>query len=52
MRVNLKGVFFGCKFASAVSPRDGGSIVNTASLNRSWGTTPQIAYGEQGACWR
>ena len=46
MRVNLKGVFFGCKFAiPAMLRAGGGSIVNTASFVALVGAaTPQIAY--------
>ena len=46
MRVNLKGVFFGCKFAiPAMLRASGGSIVNTASFVALVGAaTPQIAY--------
>lgn len=46
MRVNLKGVFFGCKFAiPAMLRAGGGSIVNTASFVALMGAaTPQIAY--------
>ena len=46
MRVNLKGVFFGCKFAIPAMLRGGGgSIVNTASFVALVGAaTPQIAY--------
>jgi NAD(P)-dependent dehydrogenase (short-subunit alcohol dehydrogenase family) len=46
MRVNLKGVFFGCKYAiPAMLRAGGGSIVNTASFVALMGAaTPQIAY--------
>jgi NAD(P)-dependent dehydrogenase (short-subunit alcohol dehydrogenase family) len=46
MRVNLKGVFFGCKYAIPAMLRSGGgSIVNTASFVALIGAaTPQIAY--------
>jgi NAD(P)-dependent dehydrogenase (short-subunit alcohol dehydrogenase family) len=46
MRVNLKGVFFGCKYAIPAMLRSGGgSIVNTASFVALVGAaTPQIAY--------
>ena len=46
MRVNLKGVFLGCKFAiPAMLRAGGGSIVNTASFVALVGAaTPQIAY--------
>jgi len=46
MRVNLKGVFFGCKYAiPAMLRAGGGSIVNTASFVALIGAaTPQIAY--------
>ena len=46
MRVNLKGVFFGCKYAIPAMLRSGGgSIVNTASFVALMGAaTPQIAY--------
>jgi len=45
-RVNLKGVFFGCKYAIPAMLRSGGgSIVNTASFVALMGAaTPQIAY--------
>jgi NAD(P)-dependent dehydrogenase (short-subunit alcohol dehydrogenase family) len=46
LRVNLKGVFFGCKYAiPAMLRAGGGSIVNTASFVALVGAaTPQIAY--------
>ncbi len=46
MRVNLKGVFLGCKYAiPAMLRAGGGSIVNTASFVALMGAaTPQIAY--------
>jgi NAD(P)-dependent dehydrogenase (short-subunit alcohol dehydrogenase family) len=46
MRVNLKGVFFGCKYAiPAMLRAAGGSIVNTASFVALIGAaTAQIAY--------
>ena len=46
LRVNLKGVFFGCKYAIPAMLRSGGgSIVNTASFVALVGAaTPQIAY--------
>jgi NAD(P)-dependent dehydrogenase (short-subunit alcohol dehydrogenase family) len=46
MRVNLKGVFLGCKYAiPALLRAGGGSIVNTASFVALMGAaTPQIAY--------
>jgi NAD(P)-dependent dehydrogenase (short-subunit alcohol dehydrogenase family) len=46
MRVNMKGVFFGCKYAIPAMLRSGGgSIVNTASFVALMGAaTPQIAY--------
>lgn len=46
MRVNLKGVWLGCKFAiPALRRSGGGSIVNTASFVALMGAaTPQIAY--------
>jgi NAD(P)-dependent dehydrogenase (short-subunit alcohol dehydrogenase family) len=46
MRVNLKGVFLGCKYAIPAMLRSGGgSIVNTASFVALMGAaTPQIAY--------
>lgn len=46
MRVNLKGVFFGCKHqVPALLRAGGGSIVNTASFVALIGAaTPQIAY--------
>ncbi|HTD52350.1 MAG TPA: glucose 1-dehydrogenase [Thermoanaerobaculia bacterium] len=45
-RVNLKGVFLGCKYAiPAMLRAGGGSIVNTASFVALMGAaTPQIAY--------
>lgn len=46
MNVNLKGVFFGCKFGiPALQRSGGGSIINTASFVALLGAaTPQIAY--------
>jgi NAD(P)-dependent dehydrogenase (short-subunit alcohol dehydrogenase family) len=46
MRINLKGVFLGCKFGiPALRRAGGGSIVNTASFVALLGAaTPQIAY--------
>lgn len=46
MRVNLKGVFLGCKYAiPAMQRAGGGSIVNVASFVALVGAaTPQIAY--------
>jgi len=46
MNVNLKGVFFGCKYGlPALLRAGGGSIVNTASFVALMGAaTPQIAY--------
>jgi NAD(P)-dependent dehydrogenase (short-subunit alcohol dehydrogenase family) len=46
MRVNLKGVFLGCKHAiPALLRAGGGSIINTASFVALMGAaTPQIAY--------
>ena len=46
MRVNLKGVFFGCKYAiPAMLRAGGGSLVNTASFVALVGAaTAQIAY--------
>lgn len=46
MRVNLKGVFLGCKYAiPAMLRAGGGSIINTSSFVALMGAaTPQIAY--------
>ena len=46
MAVNLKGVFFGCKYGiPALRRAGGGSIINTASFVALMGAaTPQIAY--------
>ena len=46
LRVNLKGVFLGCKYAiPAMLRAGGGSIINTASFVALIGAaTPQIAY--------
>jgi NAD(P)-dependent dehydrogenase (short-subunit alcohol dehydrogenase family) len=46
MGVNLKGVFFGCKYGIAALRRaGGGSIINTASFVALLGAaTPQLAY--------
>jgi NAD(P)-dependent dehydrogenase (short-subunit alcohol dehydrogenase family) len=44
--VNVKGVFFGCKYGiPALKRAGGGSIINTASFVASMGAaTPQLAY--------
>ncbi|MES1910186.1 MAG: hypothetical protein MHM6MM_002832 [Cercozoa sp. M6MM] len=44
--VNVKGVFYGCKYAiRAMKQREGGSIVNTGSFVGKLGAaTPQLAY--------
>ena len=44
--VNMKGVFFGCKYGiPAMQRAGGGSIINTASFVALVGSaTPQIAY--------
>ena len=46
MAVNLKGVFFGCKYGIAALQRAGGGVViNTASFVAQLGAaTPQLAY--------
>jgi NAD(P)-dependent dehydrogenase (short-subunit alcohol dehydrogenase family) len=46
MAINVKGVFFGCKYAiPALQRAGGGSIINTASFVALLGAaTPQIAY--------
>jgi NAD(P)-dependent dehydrogenase (short-subunit alcohol dehydrogenase family) len=46
MAINVKGVFFGCKYGiPALQRAGGGSIVNTASLVALLGSaTPQLAY--------
>ncbi|MFN8349596.1 MAG: glucose 1-dehydrogenase [Spirosomataceae bacterium] len=46
MSINVKGVFFGCKYAiPALRRAGGGSIINTASFVALLGAaTPQIAY--------
>ena len=46
MNVNVKGVFFGCKFGiPLIRKSGGGSIINTASFVAHLGAaTPQIAY--------
>ena len=46
MNINVKGVFFGCKFGIPLIRRSGGgSIINTASFVAHLGAaTPQIAY--------
>ncbi len=46
MRVNLKGVYLGCKFGiPALRRAGGGSIINTASFVAQLGAaTPQLAY--------
>ena len=46
MRVNVKGVFLGCKYGiPALRRAGGGSIINTASFVATLGAaTPQLAY--------
>lgn len=46
MRINVKGVFLGCKYGiPALRRAGGGSIINTASFVASLGAaTPQLAY--------
>ena len=46
MNINVKGVFFGCKYAiPAIRKSGGGSIINTASFVALLGAaTPQLAY--------
>jgi len=46
MRINLKGVFLGCKYGiPALRRAAGGSIINTASFVATLGAaTPQLAY--------
>ncbi|SVB73747.1 uncharacterized protein METZ01_LOCUS226601 [marine metagenome] len=46
MNVNLKGVFFGCKYGiPAILRAGGGSVINTASFVAVMGAaTPQLAY--------
>ena len=46
MNINVKGVFFGCKYGiPALKRAGGGSIINTASFVAHLGAaTPQIAY--------
>ena len=46
MRINLKGVFLGCKYGiPALRRAGGGSIINTASFVALLGAaTPQVAY--------
>ena len=46
MAINLKGVFFGCKYGIAALQRAGGGVViNTASFVAQLGAaTPQLAY--------
>ena len=46
MNINVKGVFFGCKFGiPALQRAGGGSIINTASFVAHLGAaTPQLAY--------
>ena len=46
MNVNVKGVFFGCKYGiPAIRKSGGGSIINTASFVAHLGAaTPQLAY--------
>jgi NAD(P)-dependent dehydrogenase (short-subunit alcohol dehydrogenase family) len=46
MRINLKGVFLGCKYGiPAIKRAGGGSVINTASFVAHLGAaTPQVAY--------
>jgi NAD(P)-dependent dehydrogenase (short-subunit alcohol dehydrogenase family) len=46
MKINLKGVFLGCKYGIAALQRaGGGSVINTASfVARLGAATPQVAY--------
>jgi NAD(P)-dependent dehydrogenase (short-subunit alcohol dehydrogenase family) len=46
MNINVKGVFFGCKYGiPAIRRAGGGSIINTASFVALMGAaTPQLAY--------
>jgi len=46
MRINLKGVFLGCKYGiPALRRAGGGSVINTASfVARLGAATPQVAY--------
>ena len=46
MNINVKGVFFGCKYGiPALRRAGGGSVINTASIVAHMGAaTPQIAY--------
>ena len=46
MNINLKGVFFGCKYGiPAILRAGGGSVINTASFVAVLGAaTPQLAY--------
>lgn len=46
MAINVKGVFFGCKYGiPAIARAGGGSIINTASFVAHLGAaTPQLAY--------
>ncbi|RUS25959.1 hypothetical protein BC938DRAFT_471412 [Jimgerdemannia flammicorona] len=46
MNINVKGVWFGCKYAiQAMRASGGGSIINTASFVAIMGAaTPQLAY--------
>jgi len=46
MNINVKGVFFGCKYGiPAIRKSGGGSIINTASFVAHLGAaTPQLAY--------
>ncbi len=46
MNINVKGVFFGCKFGiPLIKQSGGGSVINTASFVAHLGAaTPQIAY--------
>jgi NAD(P)-dependent dehydrogenase (short-subunit alcohol dehydrogenase family) len=46
MNINLKGVYFGCKYGiPALQRRGGGSVINTASFVAVLGAaTPQLAY--------
>lgn len=46
LRINLKGIFLGCKYAiPAIRRAGGGSVINTASFVALMGAaTPQVAY--------
>ena len=46
MNINVKGVFFGCKYGiPAIRESGGGSVINTASFVAHLGAaTPQLAY--------